>query len=255
MKEKNIKLIIVSIILICVSGIVIPIFSDVFIFGNNCPSNLSNSDWSGFLGGIWGGIIGGIGTLIAVCVTTIDTRMVQNDSKELSDIAIAKDKLENIISALSSYWEKIHKLQKNIKIALEINETINNEEAEISSIRNDLLCELPDDSKKSLNEDLEKKQDLLLTKKCEFNNIKNTINEIIDSTEYEGLLIRFLIMDNEFSKELLESLEKIQSFFKLDQADDFSIKNFECSLEQFLTLSKNFIKDFEEKLINNANKK
>ena len=114
---------------------------------------------------------------------------------------------------------------------------------------------MPDDSKKSLNEDLEKKQDLLLTKKCEFNNIKNTINEIIDSTEYEGLLIRFLIMDNEFSKELLESLEKIQSFFKLDQADDFSIKNFECSLEQFLTLSKNFIKDFEEKLINNANKK
>lgn len=256
MKERNIKIIIVSIILICVSGIVIPIFLDVFIFGNNCPSNLNNSDWSGFLGGIWVGIIGGIGTLIAVCVTSIDTRMVQNDSKELSNIAISKDKLENIISSLSSYWEKIHKLKKLINIALEINETINNEEAEINSIKNDLLSELPEDSKKSLVENLAEKQDLLLTKKCEFNNIKNTINEIIDSTEYESLLIKLLIMDNEFSKELLECLEKIQSYFKLVQEDDdFSTKNFTYSIEQFLTHSKKFIKDFEEKFINKANKK
>lgn len=256
MKERNIKIIIVSIILICVAGIVIPIFLDVFIFGNNCPSNLTNSDWSGFLGGIWGGIIGGIGTLIAVCVTTIDTRMVQNDSKELSNIAISKDKLENIINSLSSYWEKIHKLQKIINIASEINETIINEEAEISSIKNDLLSELPDDSKKTLIENLEKKQDLLLTKKCEFNNIKNTINEIINSTEYESLLIKLLIMDNELSKELLEFFKKMQNYFKLVQEDnDFSTKKFECYIEQFLTYSKNFIKNFEEEFINKANKK
>lgn len=45
--------------------ILIPIFLDWLIFGNNIYSNLDNSTWASFLGGY----LGGIATLIGVYIT------------------------------------------------------------------------------------------------------------------------------------------------------------------------------------------
>ena len=58
-------LIILSILLI----VGIPLAVDWIIIANNIPSNISNTDWVGFLGGYIGAIIGGIVSLIGIGVT------------------------------------------------------------------------------------------------------------------------------------------------------------------------------------------
>ena len=58
-------LIILSILL--VFGI--PLAVDWLIIANDVPSNISNSDWVGFLGSYIGAIIGGVVSLIGIGVT------------------------------------------------------------------------------------------------------------------------------------------------------------------------------------------
>lgn len=48
---------------------IIPLLMDWFVVGNNVPSNISNSDWVGFLGAYIGAIIGAIVSLIGIIVT------------------------------------------------------------------------------------------------------------------------------------------------------------------------------------------
>lgn len=53
--KKKIKfclMIVVCIVLV----ILFPILMDIFILGNDIPSNISNSDWAGFIGSYVGGI-------------------------------------------------------------------------------------------------------------------------------------------------------------------------------------------------------
>ena len=59
------SLIILSILL----ALGIPVVVDWLIIANDIPSNISNSDWVGFLGGYIGAIIGGIVSLIGIGVT------------------------------------------------------------------------------------------------------------------------------------------------------------------------------------------
>ena len=47
----------------------VPLFLDFVVFGNSIPSNISNSDWAGFLGSY----LGGISTLAAVFITIHDS--------------------------------------------------------------------------------------------------------------------------------------------------------------------------------------
>ena len=72
------KQIIIFIIVIVVFAIVFPIVLEFLFFKNNFNSEISNSDWSSFFGSFIGGIIGGIGTLLAVYITTKETRDIQN---------------------------------------------------------------------------------------------------------------------------------------------------------------------------------
>lgn len=63
MGKKIIKIIIGIVIVVS-----IPILMDVFILGNNVPSNIGNDVWADFLGSY----IGGIATLLAVFITISD---------------------------------------------------------------------------------------------------------------------------------------------------------------------------------------
>ena len=55
--------------------ILFPIFMDIFILGNDIPSNISNSDWASFIGSY----IGGIATIIAVVITIWHTTKENNE--------------------------------------------------------------------------------------------------------------------------------------------------------------------------------
>ena len=72
--KKRIKfclMIVVCIVLV----ILFPILMDIFILGNDIPSNISNSDWAGFIGSY----VGGIATIVAVVITIWHTTKENNE--------------------------------------------------------------------------------------------------------------------------------------------------------------------------------
>ena len=61
----------------------IPLFIDWCIVGNNIPSNISNSDWVGFLGGYIGALLGAFFSVIGIAWTIKFTREQNRAEREL----------------------------------------------------------------------------------------------------------------------------------------------------------------------------
>lgn len=78
-KKKIITVILIS-LLILLGIAAIPWILEFVIFRNDVYSVLSNGEWSGFLGSYIGGALGGIGTLLAVYITTKETRKIQREN-------------------------------------------------------------------------------------------------------------------------------------------------------------------------------
>lgn len=75
------KSVIITFISICIV-LMLPFALEVFIFRNNVYSVLSNGEWGSFLGSYLGGMLGGVGTLLAVYITTKETRKIQKENSE-----------------------------------------------------------------------------------------------------------------------------------------------------------------------------
>ena len=73
------KIAIIVFISVCIVFI-LPFALEIFIFRNNVYSVLCNGEWGGFLGSYIGGALGGIGTLLAVYITTKETRKIQQEN-------------------------------------------------------------------------------------------------------------------------------------------------------------------------------
>ena len=80
MKRKRI---ITGIIIFLVIIITLPILIDWLILGNDIPSNVSNADWIGFLGGYVGAILGAIVSLIGIMITIKYTNEQNKQDREL----------------------------------------------------------------------------------------------------------------------------------------------------------------------------
>ena len=123
MSKKKIAIIIfISIFII----IVLPFALEIIIFRNDIYSVLDNGEWSGFLGSYIGGALGGIGTLLAVYITTKETRKIQqensiqiederrrNEKKERKQFSdeIAKD-IATYITDISKYFYACRALEQ-----------------------------------------------------------------------------------------------------------------------------------------------
>ena len=92
MKKGKIAIIIIISVLI-VS--ILPCALEILIFRNNVYSALSNGEWGAFLGSYIGGALGGIGTLLAVFITTKETRKIQQEnSMQIEDEKNRNEKRE-----------------------------------------------------------------------------------------------------------------------------------------------------------------
>lgn len=106
--------------------VVLPFVLEIVIFRNDFYSVLSNGEWGGFLGSYIGGALGGIGTLLAVYITTKETRKIQqenstqiedekrrNERKERKQFAdeIAKD-IATYITDISNYFYACRALEQ-----------------------------------------------------------------------------------------------------------------------------------------------
>lgn len=95
-KHKIVFGIIVTIVIIflIILGVLfiaaVPWLLDLFVFGNNMHSALSNGEWSGFLGSYIGGVAGGVGTLIAVYKSTSQVKRYEEkrENDEITENAL-----------------------------------------------------------------------------------------------------------------------------------------------------------------------
>lgn len=105
--KKNIYYIVTAILWI----ILIPIFIDWFIIGNNIPSNISNECWVGFLGSYLSSIVSIVGVFITI-------RYYKNkdkqDSIDRKYIIIEQIKKEYEIKYRLEYIENLNELYKEI---------------------------------------------------------------------------------------------------------------------------------------------
>ncbi|WP_167957294.1 hypothetical protein [Anaerosporobacter faecicola] len=86
----------------------IPLSLEFLIFRNEFASALDNSDWSSFFGSFLGGIIGGAGTLVAVYITTKETRKIQLDAQKNKLYDDRKKFVDEIIVYMSRYITDIN---------------------------------------------------------------------------------------------------------------------------------------------------
>lgn len=71
---------IVFVIILFLLIVLMPVLLEFFVFRNNFESVLNNETWANFLGGYIGGVLGGVSTLIAVYISTKETRRIQSEN-------------------------------------------------------------------------------------------------------------------------------------------------------------------------------
>ena len=94
-KRSYLKIIGITVVVMSALFAGIPLFLEHFIFRNNVYSVLTNGEWGSFLGSYIGGIVGGAGTLVALWVTTNETRKIQEENlNQLKENRSLEDKKE-----------------------------------------------------------------------------------------------------------------------------------------------------------------
>ena len=94
MSKKKITMIIFISVLVIIA---LPFVLEIAIFRNDVYSVLSNGEWGGFLGSYIGGALGGVGTLLAVYITTKETRKIQQENSTQNKSATKKRIESNLL--------------------------------------------------------------------------------------------------------------------------------------------------------------
>ena len=155
---------------------------------------MSNSEWGSFLGSYIGGLFGGIGTLIAVCITTKETRKIQKENseqikneREINDRKERKQFSDSVAEDIAKYIANI----QNYSIF-----TCNSSELYKSKIITEKRLR---DIRKSLYEEKERFRNIDINTK--FNEYQET-EKYIDELKEKKEDFRYIIQDitNYFSK-------------------------------------------------------
>ena len=232
-KKKIYKIIVTTIIIMIIISIAIPIFLDLCIWGNSMPSNITNSDWSSFLGSFLGGILGSIGSLIGIYITIFETRNVQQENACDKKTQINKEKLDLIIELSSEFYREIKFIQKLVLNILNDNIIMDSYQSEIQKINED-ISQNPRMPEKQLNE-LNYKSSLLKSK-INFIELNASTKNNIDCSNlthaYFMLTITLKnIMDNNSYLSILEeSYKKICTLCDMGMFDESAKMYFQISL-------------------------
>ncbi|EDT23496.1 hypothetical protein P5E79_11345 [Clostridium perfringens] len=199
--NKYKKYLLLAGLIISIVTIMIPIFLEFFIFRNDVISPVSNGDWAGFYGSFLGGIIGGIGTLIAVFITTKETRKIQaentNQIENEKKIRIKQERkvfTDEIATLVAKNIAELKMYNTNTQKIQEIDKKLKEEEKYLNSLINETKISK---SKTKIE---------MLTKEKELYNVNKSI---ADETYY---LLSIKLKDIDLANELLQKLRKYNSF-------------------------------------------
>lgn len=163
MKKKNhLKIIIITVVVLLILFAGIPLILEHLIFRNNVYSVLTNGEWGSFLGSYIGGIVGGAGTLIAMYVTTKETRKVQDENinqlnadRSLEDKKERKQFADKIAEDVSVYITDINNYFYACRHSKRLDEDRYNADMRLSDIRNNIQQQYSQQQKLSIESETE----------------------------------------------------------------------------------------------------
>lgn len=205
LQNRIVRIILYFMIGLVLVSVAIPVFLEVAIWRNSIYSAISNSDWSSFLGSYLGGVIGGSATLLAVWITTMESKNGQY-----------KETLARIIDICSSYINGINVIKENAEEAGRLICEINELAEDIGEIERNLsVLRAPSDD---VMDDLKSR---LIEQTENLSNIKILYNEVLAAfraqrsvVEHASLMLEIYLYDIDFAKELLRNIEELNNTVK-----------------------------------------
>ena len=126
--KKFMLIVILSIVIIAV-----PLLMDTFILGNDFPSNISNSDWAGFIGSY----IGGIATIVAVVITIVYTNRENRNRAASAEVEKREERRKSIkpyLETRCAYVEKEQEMKENDRLFIFQNNICTSVKTELSAM-------------------------------------------------------------------------------------------------------------------------
>lgn len=254
--------IIVAILLVLLAGI--PLILEHFIFRHSVYSVLTNGEWASFLGSYIGGVVGGAGTLIALWVTTKETRKVQDENlnqlkedRQLSDKKERKQFADEIAKDIAAYITDISQYYYANCWSLDLHRRKNDAIQELEQIRSKILQNY------TLQEGLDIENDIKEYNKAEVainmlkvreSDAELKLRQVLDEMEENRanrtiaveryFVLKIKLQHIEQAKELLEKLDSIHKVSSSISNHDPLLMDEETKLLKEMTV------DFIDKYVN-----
>lgn len=244
--QEKINRITQTIIIIILISLCVPIFLEFFIWRNNFPSAIDNSDWSSFLGSYLGGIIGGFATLLAVRFTLLETK------KEYY-----KNFLVQMIDISATYLNEIRKYKAELKNGKALSREINELQHDVEVMRDDLnMHSAPNISgiEEKLYKELQEKEIEIEKKQDKWNEIIKILQDIENNIQHNSIILdinlRGLLVGNDFLTKVKQiSAVLAVSGDKLQEYDNYD-KYIEQLCEEDILLETNkFVEDYKREYL------
>lgn len=246
---SKIKMIFIPVLVIFLA----PVLLEYFIFRNNVYSVLNNGEWGSFLGSYIGGLFGGIGTLIAVYITTKETRKIQEENSEQinrKERKLFTDGLSEDIAKYIAYIENYIFLSCNKNLLYIKKDNMEKELSDIEKLIKNEQCKNIDINS-DFNEYIksEQKQDILKDEKLSLQyKIQDILAEIKlnvpDKTMVNKyyFIIKIKLKNIELGNNIIEQLENMHIKYSFIDGKDYN--NIIKETEKLLNLTVEFIDEY-----------
>jgi len=263
-KKKILVIILISVFVI----VALPFVLEAVVFRNEVYSVLSNGEWGGFLGSYIGGALGGVGTLLAVYITTKETRKIQQensvqieDEKERTERKERKQFADEIANNIARYITNISKYFYANRALDRLDKDRDRLNKELSSIQQEIQAHY--DTQKGLNieddldeyakidleiDQLKQKKDGILIR------LQNTEKDIEHNRGDRTIaiecyfLLKIKLKDIDEAKSILSQLEFIHNNSANVEGTDFNFINEETN--KLLNMTVRFVDRYvNQKLI------
>ena len=257
MKKQNyLKNIGTTVIVLLVLFTGIPLILEHFIFRNNVYSVLTNGEWGSFLGSYIGGIVGGAGTLIAMYVTTKETRKVQEENlnqlredRSLEDKKERKQFADGIAKDVASYITDISQYYYANRWSWDLERKKEDAIHELKQIRSKIIQEYANQENVDIENYIKKYNRIEITinkLKVRESEAELKLRQVLDEIEKNRAdrtiaIERYFVLKIKLqniieAKELLTKLELIHNVISFKTGDDPCIMDTETKLLKDLTV-------------------
>lgn len=235
-----------TIIIIILISIFLPIFMEFFIWRNDFPSAIDNSDWSSFFGSYLGGIIGGFATLLAVRFTLLETK------KEYY-----KDFLIQMIDISATYLHDIKKYKAGLKSGKRLCREIIDLQHDVEVMQKDLNTHsAPNISgiEEKLSKELQEKKNEIEKKQNRQNEMIKILQDIENNIQHNFIILDINLRDLPVGSDFLAKAKQVSASLAVSVDHLQEYNNYDKYMEQLyeeeiLLETNKFVENYKQKYL------